>query len=89
MKFKVLAEIYKGFFVIQEKDNHDYDHEYYDGIRPDVFSMPKFSSADFFEFFEYVQNGVIKPVDGYFECNLRITKKTDHYFVKYYPEDNE
>ena len=89
MKFKVLTTVYKGFFVLQEKDNEDYLQERYCGDTYDVYSMPKFSSQDFFEFFECVQKGEIKPEDGYFECNLRITKKTDNYFVKYYPEDNE
>lgn len=59
-----------------------------DEDRFDVYAMPKFSPQDFFVFFDYVQQGIVKPENGYFECNLRITKKTDHFFVKYCPEDN-
>ena len=89
MKFRICSTTYKGFFLIEEKDNKNYLQEYYDGLRNDTSAMPKMSPSDFYQFFEYVQDGIIKPENGYFDCNLRLTKKASQYFLKFLVEDNK
>ena len=89
MKSQVFSTTYQGFFVFNEKDNKDYLKigylvEYYD-----VNAMPKMSSLDFLDFFQYIQNGILKPVEGYFECNFRVIKKGEQYFLKFSEEDNK
>lgn len=90
MKFKVISVNWKGFFIISEKDNEDYKIDTSVGIRYDLPAMPKFSSNDFYTFFDQIQQRNIQmDSDGYFECNLRTIKRNTNKFVTFKEEDQQ
>ena len=89
MRFKIIGTQWKGFFVIEEKDNTDYlQQNKFGDASLDFYNMPKFSANDFFSFIDAIQNGKLVPdSEGYFECNLRTCKRNTNIFVVYDEKD--